>query len=233
MLIYIIRHGDPVYNPDTLTEKGKLQASAIAKRLTLHGIDEVYTSPNGRARETAQPTCDLLGLEAKTEAWTSEDLAWKDFSIETDDGRRIWSFSKQNTVLLSDESKGQEWFNDATFAEVNAEKGYERIKNASDDFLMRMGYKREGAAYRIVEKNDKKIAVFCHQGFGLTWLSYLLSVPPRIFWAGFDITHSGMTIIEMKNNPDGFTAPRCLCLSDTSHIYREGLPLKYNNRLDY
>ena len=35
MLLYIIRHADPIYNPDTLTTKGKLQASALAKRLAM------------------------------------------------------------------------------------------------------------------------------------------------------------------------------------------------------
>ena len=53
MLLFIIRHGDPIYNPDTLTPKGKLQAAAMGKRLAVHGIDRVFASPNGRARETA------------------------------------------------------------------------------------------------------------------------------------------------------------------------------------
>ena len=33
MLLYIVRHGDPIYNPDSLTERGKLQAAALGKRL--------------------------------------------------------------------------------------------------------------------------------------------------------------------------------------------------------
>ena len=31
MLLYIVRHGDPIYNPDSLTPKGHLQAKALAK----------------------------------------------------------------------------------------------------------------------------------------------------------------------------------------------------------
>ena len=32
MLLFIVRHGDPIYNPDSLTPKGHLQAQALAKR---------------------------------------------------------------------------------------------------------------------------------------------------------------------------------------------------------
>ena len=67
MLLYIIRHGDPDYSTDTLTEKGVLQAEAVGKRLAATGIDKIYSSPMGRARLTAEPTCRLLGLECNIE----------------------------------------------------------------------------------------------------------------------------------------------------------------------
>ena len=45
MRLLIIRHGDPDYAKDSLTEKGKLQAQALAKRLAVHGLDRIYASP--------------------------------------------------------------------------------------------------------------------------------------------------------------------------------------------
>ena len=63
MLLYIIRHGDPIYETDSLTERGRAQAEAVAKRLAASGIDRVFSSPMGRARQTAEPTCRLLGLD--------------------------------------------------------------------------------------------------------------------------------------------------------------------------
>jgi probable phosphoglycerate mutase len=104
--------------------------------------------------------------------------------------------------------------------------GYKRITTHSDEFLARLGYKRNGNLYKIISPSEKKIAAFCHHGFGTTWLSHLLSIAPNIFWAGFDIAHSSVTILEFKNNPDGYTSPTCVCLSDVSHIYKEKLPLK-------
>ena len=44
MLLFYVRHGDPIYSPDSLTPLGERQAEAIAKRLSLYGIDDIYTS---------------------------------------------------------------------------------------------------------------------------------------------------------------------------------------------
>lgn len=49
MILYYVRHGDPIYNPDSLTPLGHRQSEAVAKRLALHGIDEVYASSSNRA----------------------------------------------------------------------------------------------------------------------------------------------------------------------------------------
>jgi len=72
MLLYIIRHGDPDYSTDSLTERGILQAEAVGKRIYASGINRIFTSPMGRARQTAEPACRLLGLEAAVEEWTHE-----------------------------------------------------------------------------------------------------------------------------------------------------------------
>lgn len=48
MLFYFIRHGDPIYDPDSLTPLGHKQAEALAKRLCVYGLDEIYTSTSNR-----------------------------------------------------------------------------------------------------------------------------------------------------------------------------------------
>ena len=72
MLLYIVRHGHPDYATDSLTERGWLQAEAVGKRLAATGIDQVYASPMGRARQTAEPTCRLLDLPCHIEPWAHE-----------------------------------------------------------------------------------------------------------------------------------------------------------------
>ncbi|MBO6263170.1 MAG: histidine phosphatase family protein [Clostridia bacterium] len=44
MILYYIRHGDPIYDPDSLTELGHKQAEALANRFALYGLDEIYCS---------------------------------------------------------------------------------------------------------------------------------------------------------------------------------------------
>jgi len=218
MLLYIIRHGEPDYQTDSLTEKGKKQADALAERLCVHGFDEIYSSPLGRAVQTAQPTCDRLKMPYKIEDWMSENKAWEDFSVIDGNGNKNWAFGCQNTKLINGHYTSDDWHKNPVFSSCkSAPGGYKRISDCSDEFLERMGYKRDGKIYKIITPNEKRIAAFCHHGFGTSWLSHMLSISPNVFWAGFDLAHSSVTILVFRNNPDGYTAPTCICLSDISH----------------
>ena len=75
MIFYYVRHGDPIYDPDSLTEYGQKQAAALAKRFALYGLDEIYASASNRAMMTAQPTCDALGKQMTLLPWMNEGLA--------------------------------------------------------------------------------------------------------------------------------------------------------------
>ncbi len=236
MLLFVIRHGDPVYSPDSLTPKGHMQAAAVGRRLALHGLDRVYSSPMIRAQQTAQPVCDLLHKKAEILEWTSEALAWADLSYVNQNGRREWCFHQVPTAQLRTPeilALGEKWYQAEPycFAE-RAKEGYDRIAKASDAWLESLGYCREGTAYRILYPNNERIAVFCHQGFGTTWLSHLLSITPPLFWSTFDLNHSSVTTIQFANESDGITSPYCVSLSDNSHLYAERLPYQHNNHLD-
>ena len=63
MLFFYIRHGDPIYNPDSLTPLGLEQAEAIKYRLARYGLDKIYASSSNRAMLTAKPTAELLKKE--------------------------------------------------------------------------------------------------------------------------------------------------------------------------
>ena len=62
MRLLLVRHGDPNYELDCLTELGHEQAKIVAKRLLREGIQEIYCSPLGRARQTAQPFAEMSGI---------------------------------------------------------------------------------------------------------------------------------------------------------------------------
>ena len=101
------------------------------------------------------------------------------------------------------------------------------ISAGGRDFLERLGYREEDGVYRILRKNEEKVALFCHAAFARAWISVLLRIPLNLMWAGFGYTHTGVTVIEFKNCENGITAPKCLTYSDTSHLYAHGPDMGY------
>ena len=72
MRLLLIRHGDPDYVHDTLTEKGDREAELLADLLAGEEIDDIYMSPMGRAQKTASYTLEKLGENGKTMEWLHE-----------------------------------------------------------------------------------------------------------------------------------------------------------------
>jgi len=240
MLLYVIRHGDPIYNPDSLTPKGKRQAEAVARRLSVHGLDRIFASPLGRAQDTARPTSELLGIPIETEDWTSENLAWGEFTFLDPEfnKKKRWLFSIPGFRFHEgkDHDRNPDWRDCDCLqnleGEYNPKTCYDRIGPASDDFLRRLGYEKTGNYYKIINANEQRVALFCHEGFTMCWFPYLLGIPPHLFWSAFSISHSGVNIIHFENHKSGFTFPRCLAWDDLSHIYEARLPLQHKNKID-
>jgi len=240
MLLYIIRHGDPDYANDCLTEKGKKQAEALARRFADVKFDRIYSSPMGRARQTAEPTCRTHGMEYTVEDWTAESAAWKDFAIPRRDGKGYtWAFEGVSSeVRLYDPAiiAGRHWTEAEYLKDTNAKEGFKRIVDASDEFLKRQGYVREDKVYRCERPNSDRIAVFCHEGFGSLWLSHLLNIPHNVLYSALELTHTGVTILRFGGV--GYSiegeriAPSCMCYSDMSHIFADPeLAYEYKNTI--
>lgn len=233
MLLYIIRHGDPDYVTDTLTERGKLQAEAVGKRMAAAKIDRIFSSPYGRARETAEPACRLLGLDYTVEEWTHE----------IEDERKTYypdgvfkSISALNNSVFRQNGNidlPYDRFMECTgIDQTHMDEVIKYVEKNGKDFLERLGYKEENGIYRILRPNEEKVALFCHTVFMRTWLSVLLHLPFHLFFGGTQTTHTGVTVLEFRNYESGFTAPRCLCFSDMSHLYVEGLDTVHDNNVE-
>ena len=72
MKLFIIRHGDPDYSIDSLTERGRREAALLCERLLGENITRVYCSPLGRARATAAPFLEATGLACEIRDWMQE-----------------------------------------------------------------------------------------------------------------------------------------------------------------
>lgn len=227
MRLYIIRHADPDYKSDTLTARGRLEAESLAKRLLDEGIDRIYSSPLGRAVETAEYASKMLGLDITIEEWTKEI---SELVIELDGYGKSAVFHLHGELIREDLTipKRDSWHLLPYFDNEAVRKRFKEVTMGSDDFLKRLGYIREGGRYRITKQNKDKIAVFCHGGFGVTWLSHLLEIPPPLVWSGFFLHTSSVTTVLFDERSSIWAVPRCLSVGDTSHLYKDGLVLHQN-----
>ncbi len=236
MLFFYVRHGDPIYDPDSLTPLGHRQAAAVAKRLALYGLDRIYASTSNRAIETARPTCEMTRLEMQTLDFCHEGHAWDDFTAPLGE-QRAWLFQHPEVrrLFVSEEllSLGERWYEHPAFGDGRAAAGVARVRRESDAFFASLGYEHIGiGAYRVVKPNDERVALFAHQGFGLAFLSTLLDIPYPRFCMHFDMCHTGVTAIEFSDE-NGIAVPRVLTLSSDSHLYREGIANNYNYRVRF
>ncbi len=82
MKLILVRHGRPNENDPSspndppLNADGRRQARAVAQLLAREGVTRVVSSPLARARETAEPLAERLGLPIDTIAgWAEADRA--------------------------------------------------------------------------------------------------------------------------------------------------------------
>ena len=233
MILYIVRHGDPDYSTDSLTPRGVLQAEAVAKRLKDSGITQIYSSPMGRALQTAEPACKLLGLPCNVEDWAHE--IGQELKTTYPDGESRSVVTLQNTHYLQNGIQNLPYDRaleapPLTLSQMG--KAVKYIEENGKNFLERLGYREENGVYRILQPSEERVALFCHGAFTMTWLSVLLHIPLHILLSSFTITHTGVTILRFANTPDGFTAPRMHCWSDMSHLYKyDDVDMLFNGRI--
>jgi broad specificity phosphatase PhoE len=108
--VFFVRHGshDRLGHilcgrmPDvTLSEQGRAEAGRLAQRLSDEPIAAVYASPLERARETAEPLAEALGLSVQVASDLQEiDFgAWTGARFEDLDGDPAWAMWNQARTL--------------------------------------------------------------------------------------------------------------------------------------
>ena len=241
MLFYYIRHGEPLGVPDySLTPLGREQAKALAKRLCLFGIDRVFASPTLRTMQTAQPICDLLGKEITPCDWADEGIVWNEFTVPHPKYEHTWAFydPKYLEIFSSPEVRvlGERWYEHPELAGLNFKAGVERVNAAVDEFFLSLGFRhdRENARYEVVGEhlNRDRVALFAHQGFGMSFFSSMLDIPYPMFCTHFDFSHSSMSVVNFE--PRGkYVYPHVLQTANDSHLYREGIITGYHNSIKF
>ncbi len=223
MRIIFIRHGEPDYANDCLTGAGRRQAQLAAQRLREERPAELWSSPLGRARETAQPASDLLGLPVRELEFLRE-VTWG-----STDGTPI--FAGGHPWAIVDEMARQgiglnrpDWRDSPFFRTNRVVECVEGIGKGLDEWLAGYGYLREGAYYRREreETEERSVALFCHGGSSAAAMGHLLDLPFPSACAMLQLDFTGVTVVRLDRSPGAGTLPRLELSNDIRHLRREG-----------
>lgn len=223
MKILIVRHGEPDYAIDGLTERGKTEAKLLADRLAKENITKLYCSTLGRARLTAEPTLKRLGITAEYCEWLREfdyasvklpyldepDCAWDLLPAFVADKEKLYSPS--------------EWFLADHIKSSNVKKAYDAVCRELDATLAHHGYKREGNFYKVTKSNHDTLVFVCHFGLSSVLLSHLMNSSPCTLWQHTCAAPSSVTTLYTEEREADIAHFRAASIGDVSHLYAAGL----------
>lgn len=228
MRIIFIRHGDPNYENDALTEKGWREANLLAERVSKWKVKDFYCSPLGRAQETASCSLKKMDRTAITYDWLKEfyypvtDPTTGRFGVPWDFMPSYWT----KEPLFYDKDH---WHEASVFrSNPDIRPGYDTTCKGIDNILAVYGYKREGQIYRIPKIEDfhpgksccdETIVIFCHLGITFVMMSHLLGIAPTLLWQNFYIAPTSVSILSSEERIPGEAYFRVQVVGDTTHLH--------------
>ncbi|WP_102411108.1 histidine phosphatase family protein [Beduinella massiliensis] len=227
MRILIIRHGEPDYAIDSLTDKGWKEAELLSRRLVRERMDAIYVSPLGRAQDTARPTLDKLHRTARVLPWLQE-FPGRAADPDTGDQRIPWNLRPQYWTAQPELYDRDAWRNNAFYCTGDVAAVYDEVAGGIDALLAGYGYHRAGGVYCCQRNDETTLALFCHFGLGMALLSHLLGVSPTVMWQCFFMPTSSVTTLITEERVRGEVFFKCMQLGDTSHLYAEGEPVSHS-----
>ena len=165
MKIIFIRHGEPNYEIDSLTEKGWREAELLSKRTAKWNVTDFYCSPLGRAKDTASFTLKNAGREAEILPWLREFDA-PVIDPETGKRRIPWDFLPDVLDANRDLYDQDLWTKNPIMQTGNMDENYHFVTDGLDALLARYGYVRDGYRYHASDETNREavIVCFCHLG---------------------------------------------------------------------
>ena len=228
MRLIFVRHGYPDYKTDSLTPLGQQQAARAAVRLAGEPISEIYSSPFGRAWQTAQPTAERFGLPVQIVDFMHE-IDWHPLT-GTEEEKQSWEIyhpwvmshklAKEGVNLRTVDYETLECWSNSTLKNC-----YAHVCTESDKWLEELGYARRGEGYECLRENNDTIALFAHHGSGTCLFSHLLNIPVLYLFAAFQYNFTGITVFDFNGKPGDFLIPEMEVFNDHSHIEDCEMPL--------
>ncbi len=218
MRLLIVRHGDPDYEKDSLTEKGWREAKLLADRISKLSVEAFYVSPLGRARDTASLTLQKMGRTAQVCDWLEEfppvidrpDAAGKTLA---------WDWLPEDWTGEGNYFLRDRWYETEAMRGGRVGEAYQKVIKGFDELLARHGYVREGELYGAERPNRDTIVLFCHFGVECVLLSRLMNVSPMILWHHTCAAPTSVTTVITEERRQGKAIFRINGFGDISHLY--------------
>lgn len=232
MKLFIIRHGDPDYSIDSLTERGRREAALLCDRLLGENITRVYCSPLGRAKATAAPFLEATGLKCEIRDWMQEfpygvtQPLGKHGLSESDRRSCCWDIDPRYFSIYQTElSDPVRWREHEMYKNGRVGEGVDWVYRGLDELLAENGYTRRGILFEAAENCDKNanIALFCHMGLGTLLLSYFAHVSPPLAWQMFRVMPTSVSTITFGDIGHGLAQTKIFSVGDTTHLAPIGL----------
>lgn len=217
MKLLIVRHGDPNYVIDSLTETGWKEAELLSHRLSKLDVKAFYCSPLGRAKDTAAPTLQAMGREAEICPWLREFAV----RVNRPDSKNnvAWDWLPQDWTNYPDFFDKDRWVNHPAFQEAGIAEEIQWVYQGLDALLARHGYVREGSLYRATAPNEDTVVLFCHFGLECVLLAHLLNVSPMVLWHGTCALPTSVTTLVTEERRESYAYFRMNGFGDISHLY--------------
>lgn len=237
MRILLIRHGDPDYVHDTLTEKGHKEAALLAETAKELNLGDCFMSPLGRAQDTASYSLKKTGKTVQVLDWLREFPALTDLNSSKElqqaypdtkmDGSRycrriVWDMLPSYLSSHPEYWTVDGWRKSEVVRWGDMVSVYDSLVENLDKFLAERGYVREGGHYRVERENTDTVTFFCHFGVTCAILSHLWNVSPFILWHSFGLAPTSVTEVVTEEREQGIAAFRGLRMGDISHLYAGG-----------
>lgn len=219
MKILIVRHGDPNYEIDGLTEKGAREAELLSHRLVKEKDPTFYCSVLGRARLTVAPTLKKLGKTAKYLDWLRE-FAYVPITLPDGSVTHLpWDRMPTTMAEYPELYLPDAWKSVPFLKESGVPAAYDEVTKELDRLLLEHGYRRDGKLYRAERPNHDTLIMVCHFGLGALLLSHLMNCSPYSLWQNTVMLPTSVTTLYTEERESGIAAFRCVGMGDVSHLY--------------
>ncbi len=239
MHLIFIRHGDPDYKNDSLTQKGFKEADLLATYTADWDVSALYVSSYGRAQRTADGLEKNWKVERQTCTWLHE-FDWRVIDPNSAKSRGAWDLMPEQFFCNDLYFNKDKWADTPLMQSGNIKEHYKEVTENFDKVLLSFGYCRKEEKIPLYsctpnftsqelsvdthldafQKNgdERKLVFVCHLGVMFVLISYLTGLSPMQLWQGFFVAPTSVTILGAQERLPGQVLFRVQTMGSTSHL---------------